>query len=402
MASDPDFGPAANRDITALHNGLAKMKSSTEMATEIDRRWMRVAIAAARQAEGRTGSNPPVGCAIISTAGNLIAVGHTARQGRPHAETAALQMAGDASRGATAYVTLEPCAHTGQTGPCADAIIAAGIARVVIAVRDPDPRVNGQGIDRLRASGIVVQTGVEALAAHRVMAGFLMRMTAGRPLITLKTATSLDGMIALHDGAKRWITGAAMRRYIHLQRSRADGLLSAIGTVLADDPEFTCRIAGLEADSPHRFILDSNLRLPANAKLLESVPAIGLTVFCREDAMPDRIKALRQSGVEVCPTASDKGGHLALEPVMRAIAGAGCGNLMVESGGKLAASLLQTELPDRIFWTQSTHLIGSDGIPVIGSMQIDDLPPKPAFNLVSQGSFGPDRFIMLERAAHIV
>ncbi len=216
---------------------------------------MQVAIAAARRAEGRSGPNPPVGCAIISSNGQLIAVGHTALGGRPHAETEALAIAGEAAQGATAYVTLEPCAHTGQTGPCADALVEAGISRVVIAARDPDDRVNGRGIERLADNGVDIQIGVEAEAARQVMAGFLARVTMSRPLVTLKTATSLDGMIALGDGAKRWITGADMRRYVHLQRSRSDGLLSAIGTVLADDPEFTCRTPGLEADSPHRFIL---------------------------------------------------------------------------------------------------------------------------------------------------
>ena len=168
---------------------------------------MQVAIAAARRAEGRSGPNPPVGCAIISSDGQLIAVGHTASGGRPHAETEALAMAGDAAQGATAYVTLEPCAHTGQTGPCADALVGAGISRVVIAARDPDDRVNGRGIERLADSGVDIQIGVEAEAARQVMAGFLARVTMSRPLVTLKTATSLDGMIALGDGAKRWITG---------------------------------------------------------------------------------------------------------------------------------------------------------------------------------------------------
>ena len=160
---------------------------------------MQVAIAAARCAEGRSGPNPPVGCAIISSDGQLVAVGHTALGGRPHAETEALAMAGEAAQGATAYVTLEPCAHTGQTGPCADALVEAGIARVVIAARDPDDRVNGRGIERLADSGVDIQIGVEAEAARQVMAGFLARVTMSRPLVTLKTATSLDGMIALGD-----------------------------------------------------------------------------------------------------------------------------------------------------------------------------------------------------------
>ena len=366
-----------------------------------DRRWMQVALAAARRAEGRSGPNPPVGCAIVSSQGRLISVGHTASGGRPHAETEALAAAGAAARGATAYVTLEPCAHTGQTGPCADALVAAGIARVVIAVRDPDDRVNGRGIERLAESGVDIQIGVEAEAARQVMAGFLSRVTMARPLVTLKTATSLDGMIALSDGAKRWITGPDMRRYVHLQRSRSDGLLSAIGTVLADDPEFTCRIPGLEADSPHRFILDANLRTPANARMFETAPEVGITIFCREDCDPKAAVALREAGADVQSVSQDGTGRLSLAEVMAAVAETGCGSLLVEGGGKLSASLLREGLVDRILWTRSGHLIGSDGIPAIGMLGTGDLPDTPSFAVIDGGRFGRDEFILLERPADI-
>lgn len=358
---------------------------------------MRVAIAAARRAEGRTGANPPVGCAIISPLETLIAVGHTASGGRPHAETEALAMAGEAARGATAYVTLEPCAHTGQTGPCTDALIAAGVTRVVIAVRDPDERVNGKGIERLADAGIELKIGVEADAARRVMGGFLARVATGRPLVTLKTATSLDGMIALADGAKRWITGPQMRRYVHLQRSRSDGILSAIGTVLADDPELTCRLAGCREDSPHRFILDGDLKLTPDAKLFQDIAKVGVTVFCRQDVDPDRAMALREAGADLQPVDVDADGKLSLSSVMSTIADIGCGNLMVEAGGKLASSLLRSDLVDRILWTQGQQLIGHDGIPVINALDLGDLSSQPTFRVVDEGSFDTDRFIMLER-----
>ena len=362
---------------------------------------MHVALAASRRAEGRSGANPPVGCAILSAQGELVAVGHTAPGGRPHAETEALAMAGMAARGATAYVTLEPCAHTGHTGPCADALVAAGIARVVIAIRDPDPRVNGRGIERLAEAGVDIQIGVEAEGARRVMGGFLSRVSRNRPLVTWKTATSLDGMIALGDGAKRWVTGPAMRRYVHLQRSRSDGLLSAIGTVLADDPEFTCRTPGLEGDSPHRFILDANLRTPPDARLLASAPEVGLTIFCREDSDPQAAVALREAGADVQSVATDSAGRLALGDVMQAVAETGCGNLMVEGGGKLGASLLRDGHVDRILWTWSAHLIGHDGIPAIGPLGTTGLPEAPAFMVTSEGRFAGDRFILLERPADI-
>lgn len=366
-----------------------------------DRRWMRVALAAARRAEGRTAPNPPVGCAIVSSKGHLVAVGNTARGGRPHAETQALAMAGAEACGGTAYVTLEPCAHTGQTGPCALALVEAGISRVVIALRDPDERVNGRGIEMLAEAGVSLQIGVEAEPARQAMAGFLSRVTAGRPLVTLKTASSLDGMIALADGAKRWITGPVMRRYVHLQRSRSDGLLSAIGTVLADDPEFTCRLPGLEADSPPRFILDAGLRTPSDARLFEAVPDVGVTIFCGEDSDPKKAVSLRNAGADIQPVALDDGGRLSLRQVMRAIADAGCGSLMVEAGGKLAASLLQEGLVDRILWTRSRHLIGGDGIPAIGDLGAAGLADPAAFAVIGEGRFENDSFILLERPADI-
>ena len=366
-----------------------------------DMRWMRVALAAARRAEGRTAPNPPVGCAILSSSGTLVAVGSTAPGGRPHAETEALAMAGASATGGTAYVTLEPCAHTGQTGPCAMALVEAGIARVVIALRDPDERVNGRGIEMLAEHGLSVQIGVEAEAARQVMGGFLSRASTGRPLVTVKMASSLDGMIALGDGAKRWITGPLMRRYVHLLRSRSDGLLSAIGTVLADNPEFTCRLPGMEEDSPPRFILDATLRTPPDARLFEAAPEVGVTIFCREDCDPQKAVALRNAGAEIQSVGLDGQGRLALREVMQAIAESGCGSLMVEGGGKLAASLLQEGLVDRILWTQSRHLIGGDGIPAIGDLGTTDLSDPAEFAVIDEGCLDTDRFILLERRAVI-
>ena len=366
-----------------------------------DRRWMRVAIAESRRAEGRTAPNPPVGCAIIAADGRLVASAHTARAGRPHAEVLALAQAGAASQGATAYVTLEPCAHHGQTGPCADALIEAGIARVVIALRDPDDRVNGRGVERLIDRGVSVVAGVEAEAARRVMAGFLTRTTRSRPHVTLKMASSLYGMIALADGAKRWITGPAMRRYVHLQRSRAEGLLSAVGTVLADDPEFTCRSPGLAGDSPRRFILDSSLRTPPTARLFDAVDEVGGTIFCAGGANARARDDLRAAGAEILPVELDADGRLSLSVVLGHIAEAGIGSLMIEAGGKLAASLLREGCVDRILWTSSQHVIGSDGIPAISALAMSDLPAQASFRVIAEGGFGPDRFLMLERPSQI-
>ena len=360
---------------------------------------MQLAVSAARRAEGRTGPNPPVGCVITDQTGRLVAVGHTARGGRPHAETEALAMAGNAARGGCAYVTLEPCSHEGKTGACADALIAAGVVRVVIAVQDPDSRVDGRGIACLRAAGVRVDCGLAAEAAHRVMAGFLCRARHARPLITLKTATSMDGRIALADGMKRWITGPKMRRYVHLQRSRCDAIMTGIGTVIADDPELTCRLHGLVDDNPHRYVLDSHLRLPTESALMKAVSDTGVTVFCRHDASADHMTALRDVGAVVKPVDTDDHGGLSLPDVMAAVAAADHSHLMVESGGKLAASLLHAEIVDRIAWTQSPHIIGADGIASVAAQKLAGLPATPAFKVMDQGQFGADRFILMERAA---
>ena len=358
---------------------------------------MGVAIAAAQRAEGRSAPNPPVGCAIIDKQGRLVAVGHTARGGRPHAETTALAMAGDAARGGCAYVTLEPCAHVGQTPPCAEALIAAGIARVVVAMRDPDPRVDGRGVDLLTKAGIVVRGDVGADAASRVMAGFLHRTKQARPFVTLKTATSLDGKIALGDGAKRWITGPRMRRFVHLQRSRCDAILTAIGTVLADDPALTCRLDGADGDHPARFVMDSQLRTPLDSQLLASLSDARVTIFCARDTDSGRAEALRAAGADLQPVSLDDKGKLSLDAVMAAIAAAGYGHVLIEAGGKLASSLLRANLVDSILWTSSAQIIGNDGIPSVAELDLASLPENKRFQMVEEGHFGTDRFILMDR-----
>lgn len=363
-----------------------------------DQRWMRVAIAAARRAEGRSGPNPPVGCAIVSPQNQLLGVGHTASGGRPHAETVALaRVPAKARFGATAYVTLEPCAHVGQTGPCASALIAAGIKRVVIAVQDPDNRVNGAGITLLQQAGVSVDVGVCAQSATRVMAGFLTRAALKRPFVSWKTATSLDGMIALSDGQKRWLTGPDMRRFVHLLRSRADAVLSAIGTVLADDPALTCRNKGLSADSPRRFILDGHLRTPMDSILVQTANEIPVTLFCGADVPSERQSEMSAAGVTVTPLPLDDCGRPDLLAALRAIAAVGCNHVFVEAGARLAQSLMQRDLIDRIIWTQSMQVIGGDGIPAISGMSLLALPAQTRYMQDNAGMFGEDRWTILER-----
>ena len=369
------------------------------MATSFqDRRWMKVALGAARVGMGRTGPNPAVGCALLSADGQLLAVGSTARGGRPHAETTALsKIKTGAARGGTAYVTLEPCAHHAKTGPCAEALIAAEVARVVVASKDPDPRVNGGGIQMLRDAGIDVTVGVCAAEAHVIMSGFLTRIATSKPFVTVKTATSLDGMIALADRKQRWLTGPEMRRFVHLERSYADGILTGIGTVLADNPSLTCRLPGLSADNPHRFIMDSQLRCPVDAALFDDSTPV--TIFCAPTAASDNEAALVARGASVIRLEADADGRAGIEPMLRIVADLGCNHLMVEAGAGLVTALVASQSVDRFVWTQSNHIIGSDGIPAIGVLNAVEL--QADMHYMHGRRFGADNVQIFTKAAHV-
>ena len=259
---------------------------------------MRAALAMGRRGLGNTWPNPAVGCVILKD-GHVVGRGWTQAGGRPHAETEALARAGEAARGATAYVTLEPCCHWGKTPPCADALIAAGLSRVVAAVEDPDPRVAGAGLARLRAAGLSVESGVCEAEAAELNAGFFQRVHTGRPLVTLKLAASLDGRIAAASGESRWITGEIARERVHLLRAEHDAVLVGTGTALADDPQLTCRLPGMASRSPVRIVMDRDLRLPRTAHLVAEARRAATWVLTSGSANTERLAALRAAGVEV-------------------------------------------------------------------------------------------------------
>lgn len=312
---------------------------------------MRSAIALARRGLGYTWPNPSVGCVIVAD-GRVVGRGRTAPGGRPHAETVALAMAGPAARGATAYVTLEPCSHHGQTPPCADALIAAGVARVVVACGDPDPRVDGRGLTGLREAGVAVETGVLADAAGETLAGFVCRVRRGRPLVTMKLASTLDGRIATATGESRWITGAAARRVAHIARAQHDAILVGIGTILADDPALTCRLPGLR--NPVRVVLDRTLRTPARAAVLDDSAPTWL--IHSGDAYREDARLL------TAPATPD-----GLDPAvaLRALGDAGLTSVLVEGGAAVAGSLLRAGLVDRVLWFHAPAIMGDDGWPAL-------------------------------------
>ena len=358
---------------------------------------MRAALALARRGLGNTWPNPTVGCVVVRD-GRVIGRAVTAPGGRPHAEPLALAMAGTAARGATVYVTLEPCCHHGRTPPCTEALIAAGVARVVIASPDPDPRVNGQGIARLRAAGIVVDAGLLAAEAEDVNAGFFHRVRHGRPLVTLKLASTLDGRIATRTGESRWITGEPARRMAHALRGRHDAVMVGVGTVLADDPDLTCRIPGYKPVSVVRVVADSHLRTRLTCRLVATAARTPTWLVARGDADPQRRRALEGAGVEVIAVPAGTPG-VDLAAALTALAGHGITRVLAEGGAQLAAALLRADLVDRVSWFHAPSVMGDDGWPAAQAFGTDRLTAMPRFVRTSATWLGEDMLTELRRAA---
>ncbi len=357
---------------------------------------MEAALGLARRALGEVWPNPAVGCVLVKD-GRVVGRGCTAAGGRPHAETAALARAGAAARGATAYVTLEPCSHHGRTGPCADALITAGVGRVVAAIEDPDPRVSGRGLARLRDAGVQVELGLCAEAAAELNAGFFCRVCRGRPLVTVKVATSLDACIATRGGESKWITGAAARAAGHRLRAEADAILVGSGTALADNPELTCRLPGMQHRSPVRLVIDGHLRLPLTSKLVATARRIPTWVITHGGNDVDRLGALADCGVEVIEVAATVGGNTDLGAAFAELGRRGLTRLLVEGGAHLTAALLRAGLVDRLAWFRAPMLLGGDGIPAVTGFGIEHLDEAPRFERLSVAELGGDLFEYLTR-----
>jgi diaminohydroxyphosphoribosylaminopyrimidine deaminase / 5-amino-6-(5-phosphoribosylamino)uracil reductase len=328
-----------------------------------DWRFMALALGLGRRGLGRTWPNPAVGAVIVRD-DTIVGRGWTQPDGRPHAEVEALRRAGDAARGATLYVTLEPCSHFGKSPPCANAIVAAGVARVVSAMEDPNPEVAGAGHARLRAAGIAVEVGVGAEEARRDHAGHIRRMRDGRPEVILKLAVSADGKAGAAGRKPIAITGEAVRDRVHLLRAESDAIMIGIGTALADDPLLTCRLPGMEKDSPVRIVLDGSLRLPLGSRLVGSAGDVPVWAVAQADAPRAAEEALAERGVTVL-RAGD-GGRPALAAVFNLLAGRGITRLLVEGGPMLAGSLISADLVDELILFHSAKAIGADGIDGVG------------------------------------
>jgi len=344
---------------------------------------MGAALGLARRGLGRVWPNPAVGCVLVARHdGRSVVVGRgwTQPGGRPHAETEALTRAGNLARGATAYVTLEPCSHHGKTPPCAEALIAAGVRRVVAAIEDPDPRVSGRGIARLREAGLEVSLDVGAEVAREINAGFLTRIARGRPMVALKLATSLDGRIALANGESRWITGSEARQRAHLLRATHDAILIGTGTAAADDPQLACRLSGLENRSPLRIVLDRSLRLSPAARLFDG--AAPTWVVHGPNAESGRVRLLRQkkNDIDLLEVALGGDGRLDLATLFAVLAQRGLTRVLVEGGGMVAAALLRAGLVDRLYWFRAGGLIGDDGRPAVEALGLEALGQATRFH----------------------
>jgi diaminohydroxyphosphoribosylaminopyrimidine deaminase/5-amino-6-(5-phosphoribosylamino)uracil reductase len=364
-----------------------------------DARFMALALALGRRGLGRTWPNPAVGAVIVRDDGTgpvIVGRGWTQPGGRPHAETEALGRAGAAAKGATLYVTLEPCSHQGKTPPCADAIIAAGVARVVSALVDPNPEVAGAGHWRMAEAGITVEVGPGADEARRAHAGHIRRVQDGRPHVILKLAVSADGKAGLSGRRPAPITGEVARERVHLMRAMSDAVLTGIGTALADNPLLTCRLPGMEARSPVRIVLDSTLRLPLDGRLVATARATPLWVVCGEATPKERERALVARGVEVLRLATSAG-RLELPAVLRHLAGRGITRLMVEAGPILSASVLAADLADEAVLFRSPNALGGDGIDALEGQTLEALTRSPRLVRTATESAGVDAVETYER-----
>ncbi len=327
-----------------------------------DRTCVTLAARLGHRALGTTAENPPVGCVIVKE-GVIVGLGWTQPGGRPHAETEALRMAGDAAQGATAYVTLEPCAHHGRTPPCAEALAAAGVARVVSALEDPDPRVKGGGHAILRRAGIAVETGLGADDARADLAGFLARIERKRPYVILKLALSADGKIAAAAGVRTAITGPQVKARTHLMRAQADAILVGLGTVLADDPDLTCRLPGLEDRSPIRVVADTRLAIPRTSRLLRTAEKVPVWLLA---AQQGRVAP----GVEVIACKSGPHGQIDLADALAGLARRGINRVLAEGGARLARGLIEAALVDELALFRAPRPLGAQGLDAFAGMPL--------------------------------
>jgi len=360
---------------------------------------MQLALTLGRRGQGRTWPNPAVGAVVVKD-GVIVGRGWTQPGGRPHAEPEALRRAGEAARGATLYVTLEPCSHVGKSPPCADAIIAAGIARVASAIEDPNPEVAGQGHARLRAAGISVEIGLGALEAAHDHAGHFRRVRDQRPHVILKLAVSSDDKIGAAGRKPVAISGEAAKARVHLLRAQCDAILVGIGTVLADDPLLTCRLPGMEPQSPLRVVLDRSLRIPGTSRLVHSARETPLWVMTSSLSEAPAAMKLGAAGAHVIrvATAATPPPGLDLAAVLHALSERGITRLLVEGGARVASSFVAAGLVDEVWLLRGPDAVGTDGIAALDALPLTAITQSPAFKRSASETLQEDVLTIYERA----
>jgi diaminohydroxyphosphoribosylaminopyrimidine deaminase/5-amino-6-(5-phosphoribosylamino)uracil reductase len=363
-----------------------------------DQRFMALALSLGRRGQGRTWPNPAVGAVVVKD-GVIVGRGWTQPGGRPHAEPEALGRAGEAARGATLYVTLEPCSHVGKSPPCAEAIIAAGISRVVSAIEDPNPEVAGQGHAKLRAAGILVDIGLGAAEAAHDHAGHFRRIRNQRPHVILKLAVSSDDKIAAAGHKPVAISGEAAKTRVHLLRAQCDAILVGIGTVQADDPLLTCRLPGMEARSPVRVVLDRALRIPGTSKLVHSARETPLWVMTSNLSEAPAAMKLGAAGAQVIrvPVTTTPPPGLDLKAVLHALSEKGITRLLVEGGARVASSFVSADLVDEVWLLRGREAVGAEGIAALDALPLAAITQSPAFKVRASESLQNDTLTIYER-----
>jgi diaminohydroxyphosphoribosylaminopyrimidine deaminase / 5-amino-6-(5-phosphoribosylamino)uracil reductase len=364
--------------------------------TARDELHMAQAIRLARRGLGLAWPNPSVGAVVVAATGEIAGRGWTAPGGRPHAEAIALDRAGRKAEDSTVYVTLEPCAHEGRGMPCSDAIIASKVKRVVIGVHDPDPRTAGHGIAKLKEAGIEVDVGVLAAEAASVTLGHLMRVTEGRPAVTLKLAVGADGRMPKGDGEPVWITGPAARAHGHLLRAMNDAILVGRGTIIADNPTLTCRLPGMSCRSPVRVVLDRRLRTPPEAKLFEDT-MVPVWLLCAAGETHAHAETLDNHGAEIVTVPVDDHGLIDVQDALETLAHRGITRVLIEGGPSVARAFLDADLVDEAVIYQGAQPVGEDGLTPFSGDGLDRLTASGHFTFITSRSFGPDRMTWWRR-----
>lgn len=384
-----------------MATGQRQSGGAAEIDPALDRRFMAAALRLGRRNLGQTYPNPAVGAMVVrSDAATPVVVGRgwTAAGGRPHAETLALAEAGEAARGATVYVTLEPCAHEGKTPPCANALVAAGVARVVTALEDPDQRVAGKGHQILRNAGIALTTGVLAAQARLAHAGHISRVTRGRPHVVLKLAVSADGMIGRREGERMIISGRAAFEAVQAMRVESDAIMIGIGTALVDDPRLTVRLPGLSGRTPLRIVLDATARLKPNSNLVQTAREIPLTVVVGPEALEERKAALADAGVRLLEVGGGSGG-VNVNEVFRRLGEEGLTRVLVEGGAQLASTLVAEDLLDEVVLFRAPVVVGPDGVRALSGYALSAIERSPRFRQIETAIVGEDQMRRYLRAA---